>query len=137
MGAIVHQSLAFHARTRTCRVQQFGGAGLEYTRSNSREHVVTAFAFKHDCVDTLTRQQLTQQQARGTATDDRNLGAHGFRVSAHTTNFANLHSLSMNFRRKTALMQTVITRCWLVIMSAARPLDKQLIVLIQNLTSRN
>ena len=71
------QPLTVHALPYARFPEDLHGALLEDARADPRLHVLPATGFQDHRLDPLTVQELAEQQARRTGTDDRHLGALG------------------------------------------------------------
>ncbi|MNN18272.1 hypothetical protein D3C81_1314780 [compost metagenome] len=74
--AFVHQAFTVHPRCHTGFTQQVDSALLKYTGTDAPEHVFGGLALDNDGLDTRLVQQLAEQQAGRTCTDDCNLSFH-------------------------------------------------------------
>ncbi|MDT4867854.1 hypothetical protein FQZ97_1027850 [compost metagenome] len=72
----VHQAFGVHALAHARFVHQVGGHLLQHSGADAAEHVVGRLALQNDGVDAGLVQQLAEQQAGRTCTDDGNLGTH-------------------------------------------------------------
>ena len=69
-------AFAVHARAQPDLAQQRNGAGLEHAGANPLQHVARGSAAPARSVDAVAVQDMGQQKAGRSASDDGNLGAH-------------------------------------------------------------
>ena len=72
---VVPEAVAMHARTDAGLIEQVGRPFFDHSGSNAPEHVLGAALLEDDVGNALPREQLPQQQARGTGPDDDDLCA--------------------------------------------------------------
>ena len=74
---VMKQPFFHHARTDTGRIQDVDALMLEHPRTHAAFDVIPTPGLQHHALDPALVQKVSQQQARRTGTDDRNLGTHG------------------------------------------------------------
>src|SRR5471032_1252336 len=74
--AVVDETLAMQPLRRADLFEQADRALFQHARPDTREHVVTVLALQDDGLDSVEVQQLAQQQAGWSCTDDGNLCPH-------------------------------------------------------------
>ena len=77
LDPVVHQAFRVQPLGAAGLFQQMDQALLDHPGADSRAHIVGAAPLEDDIVDTLTVQELAQQQARRSAADDPDLCPHG------------------------------------------------------------
>jgi hypothetical protein len=76
VGAVVHEALAHHARAHAVVVQNVDRAMLQNTRADACFAILARTVLDDDRLDAGAMQQMTEEQARWTRTDDSDLRAH-------------------------------------------------------------
>jgi hypothetical protein len=72
--AVMGMPFAIHALAQSDLPQQRDGAGLQHAGANSLQHMAAALSFQDNAVDAVALKNMRQEQAGGTAADDRHLG---------------------------------------------------------------
>jgi hypothetical protein len=73
LDTVVHEAFALHPLARPRVFDQFGDPVFDHARSNALLDVLATATFKDDVVDSFSLEQMPQEQARGTGTDDDHL----------------------------------------------------------------
>jgi hypothetical protein len=72
LDALMHQTLAAQALAGADLVEQADGAFFQQAGADAAQHIFARVALKNDVVDTVTVQQLSEQEARRTRAYDGN-----------------------------------------------------------------
>jgi len=71
--AVMGMPFAIHALAQSDLAQQRDGAGLQHAGANPLQHMAAALSFQDNAVDAVAVKNMRQEQASGTAADDRHL----------------------------------------------------------------
>jgi hypothetical protein len=77
LDPVMHQPLAAHPLSYARRVEQVHRALLENSRADTLLHMFAALRLNHYGLDALPVEQVSQQQTRGSGSDDAHLSASG------------------------------------------------------------
>ena len=76
LHAFVHEPVGMHTRADARLVKQIDGDLFDNAGADAVKDVFAGLPLDDDVIDAVFMEKLTEQQARGAGTDDRDLGSH-------------------------------------------------------------